>query len=144
MPGSITSANATFMLAVPPLFAIPQQLQGFSADNIFGTDPLEAAEVSMGIDGRLSGGFVFVPVRQSIEFQADSLSITIFETWYESQQLIRELYRATGVILLTSIGKKWTLNNGILTTYPPIPDAAKTLRPQRFGITWESMQPSVT
>lgn len=143
MPGSITSANAIYMLAVPPLFAVPQQLQWFSADNIFGTDPLQAAETSMGVDGHLSAGFVFVPVKQSVSLQADSPSNDLFDTWYQAQQLVKELYRCTGIVVLTALRKKWTLNNGVLDTYPPIPDAAKTLQPRRYSITWESISPAI-
>lgn len=143
MPGSITSANATYLLGIPGVFPIPQQLQGFAADNIFGTDPLEVAETSMGVDGRLSVGFVFVPVKQNISLQADSDSNNVFDVWYQAEQLIKDKYRCTGIVLLTSIRKKWTLINGVLSTYPPIPDAAKTLQPRRFAITWESVSPAV-
>lgn len=142
MPGSITSANATYLLAILPLFPVPQQLQGFAADNIFGTDPLDVAETSMGVDGRLSAGFVFVPVTQNISLQADSLSNNVFDVWHQAEQLVKEKYRCQGIVMLTSIGKKWALNNGVLKTYPPIPDAAKTLQPRRYGITWESVSPS--
>ena len=52
------------------------------------------------------------------------------------------MYGAEGIIILKSIGKKWTMTNGFLTAYQPIPDAAKTLRARRFGITWNKMFPS--
>ena len=140
--GSITSANAIYMLAIPPLFAVPIQLQGFSADNIFVTDPVTIAETSMGLDGILSAGFVFNAKTQSISLQADSASNNMFDTWVAAQELIKDTFRANGVVLLTAINKKWTMTNGILTTYPPIPDAARTLQPRRFTITWEKVQPA--
>jgi hypothetical protein len=141
--GSITSANATFLLAVAGVFPVPQQLQGFSADDIFGTDPLEVAETSMGVDGVLSAGFVFVPVKQSITLQADSDSNNIFDDWYLAEQVAKDKFRCSGIVLLPSIGKKWTLNNGAMTTWPPMPDAGKVLRPRKFGVTWESVSPAV-
>lgn len=140
--GSITSANAVYMLAIPPLFAVPLQLQGFSADNIFTTDPVTIAETSMGLDGIMSAGFVFNSKTQSISLQADSLSNVLFDNWVAAQELIKDTYRANGVVLLTSINRKWTMTNGVLTTYPVMPDAARTLQPRRFTITWEKVQPA--
>ena len=139
---NITSANAIYALQIADLFDTPIQLQGFSADNVFGTEPLASAETSMGIDGNLSAGFVFVPVIQSIELQADSASNDLFDQWWQASQIAQSIFPAQGLVTLLSIGRKWTLRNGIMTTFPPIPDAAKTLRPRRFGITWERVSPA--
>lgn len=136
---SITSSNSIYTLSVTDLFTSPIQLQGFSAEDIFTTQPLASVETLMGIDGVLSGGFVFVPVVQSISLQADSASNDVFDQWYQAQQLAKDVYTAEGIIILTSIGKKWNLSNGYLSSYPPMPDAAKTLRPRRYAITWNSM-----
>jgi len=139
---TITSANAVYMLSISNLFDSPQQLQGFSADDIFTTEPLASAEAIMGLDGRLSAGFVFVPTTQSIMLQADSLSNDIFDQWWLAQQIAKDMYFANAVIVLTSIGKKWTMTKGVLSSFPPLPDAAKTLRPRRFSIIWESGTPA--
>src|SRR5689334_14339327 len=131
---NITSANAIYTLAIASLFGAPQQLQGYSADNVFGTEPLASAETSMGIDGFLSAGFVFVPVVQNVELQADSPSNDVFDQWWQASQIGQTIFPAQGLVTLLSINKKWVLQNGFLTTFPPIPDAQKTLRPRRFGI----------
>lgn len=141
---SITAANAVYMVSIPLLFPIPQQLQGFAADDVFGTDPLQSAETLMGVDGRLSGGFVYVEIKQSITLQADSPSNDFFDAWYSAQQVAKEPYTASALVLLTSLARKWTMTRGFLTTYQPIPDAKKLLQPRKFGITWESVQPAVT
>jgi hypothetical protein len=139
---NITSANAIYTLQIARLFDVPQQMQQFSADNVFGTEPLASAETLMGIDGFLSAGFVFVPVVQSVELQADSLSNNVFDQWWQASQVTQDIFPAQGVVILAAVGKKWVLQNGILTTYPPIPDATRTLRPRRFGITWERVLPA--
>lgn len=139
---TITSANAIYTLAVSTIFDAPIQLQGFSADDIFTTEPLASAETIMGVDGRLSAGFVFVPVTQNISIQADSESNSLFEQWWAEQQNAKEVYEANGVIILPALGKKWTLTRGFLTSFPPIPDAAKTLRPRRYGIHWNFVSPA--
>ena len=138
---TITSANAIYTLSIAGLFPSPLQLQRFSADNVFSTQPLASSEVMMGVDGFLSGGFVFNPVVQTISLQADSASNNVFDQWHQAQQAAREVYIAQGIIILTAIGKKWTLDRGFLTSYPPIADAAKVLQPRRFGITWNSIVP---
>ena len=136
---SITSANAVLTLSVSTIFSSPILLQGFSADDIFTTGPLASAETLMGLDGILSGGFVHVPVPWNISLQADSSSNDLFDQWYQSQQINSEVYEASGVLLLPSISKKWVLTTGYLTSFPPFPDAAKTLRPRRYGMLWQSV-----
>jgi hypothetical protein len=140
---SITSANATFMLSITGLFPVPVKLQGFAADDIFSTDPLASVETIMGVDGLLSAGFVFVEVKQGISLQADSPSNTLFDAWHAAQQLAKDVIKADGLVLLPSITTTWTLTKGFLTTYPPIPDGGKTLKPRKFGITWESVSPAI-
>ncbi len=125
------------------VFPVPIQLQGFSADDIFTTNPLESAETLMGVDGILSGGFVFVAVKWEVSFQADSVSNSVFDQWYQSQQAVKDVFQAQGTLWLPSIGTKWALNNGFLTTFHSMPDARKVLQPRRNAITWESVSPAI-
>jgi hypothetical protein len=140
--GTITGANAIVMLTIPGVFPQPQQLQGFAADDVFDTDAIESAETVMGVDGRLSAGFVYVPVNQTYALQADSESTFVFDNWWAANQVAQDVFRANGVVLLKAVGKKWTLTNGALTSYKPIPDTKKLLQPQRYRITWERIFPA--
>lgn len=140
---SITGATAVIMLTIPALFPVPFQLQGFAADDVYDTDDLQSAETLMGVDGKLSGGFVYVPVVQRYALQADSPSITYFDEWWSAQQALREVLSVNGLVSLPSLGRKWTMTKGFLTGYKPVPDGKKLLQPQRFGITWESVFPAV-
>lgn len=140
---SITGANAVIMLSITGLFPVPQQLQGFAADDVFDTNTLASAEVLMGVDRKLSGGFVAVPVEQNYSLQADSQSIFIFDQWWAAQQQEGEVFPANGVVLLTAVQKKWIMTRGFLTSYKPIPDTKKLLQPQKFAITWESLLPAI-
>lgn len=141
---SITAANAVVMLAVTGVFSTPQPLQQFAADDIFTNDPVQAAETAMGVDGFLAAGFVFAPVSWSVSLMADSPSNTFFDSWYNAQRNQIDVYRCNGTILLPSLKKKFNLNNGALTTYRNMPDAAKTLRSRAFVITWQSVTPAQT
>ena len=141
--GTISSANAIFQISVETVIPIPVLLQGFSADDIYSVNPQESAETLMGVDGILSGGFVFVPVKQEISFQADSLSNLIFQQWYQAQVAAKDVFQCQAVVWLPSIGEKWSMNNGFMTTFHPMPDARKVLQPLRYAITWESISPAV-
>lgn len=134
---TITAANAIIMLAINGLFPVAQRLQGFAADDVFDIDALEPAETMMGVDGILSAGFTFVPVKQNFALQADSLSNTLFETWFLQQQAAAEVFFATGVVSLPSVRRSYAMSNGVLTGYKPAADAKKVLQPRHFSITWE-------
>src|SRR5262252_6687153 len=135
---SITGANVSITLAIPPLFPSGVKLQGFAADDVFDTDAIEINEVVMGVDGIMSAGYVNVMVAQNFALQADSPSIIVFDTWYTSMLAAQDVFFAQGVAILKAVGKKWAMTKGSLTSYKPIPDTKKLLQPQRFRITWQS------
>lgn len=139
---SITAANAVIILTVNTVFPVGQQLAGWAAEDIFDTEALDNAETMMGVDGILSAGFVFVPVKQNFALQADSPSNLIFDAWYTAQKTASELYSAQAVIHLPAVNRSYVMNNGYLTSYKPTPDAKKVLQPRKYQITWESIIPA--
>ena len=139
---SLTAATAVYMLSITDLFTTPQQLQGFAADDVFNTDAIPSAETLMGVDGKLSGGFIYAPIVQNIMLQADSDSNFIFDQWFATQQQQQEAFIANAVVLLKAVGSKWNLTRGFLTQYKPIPDAKKILQARSFQITWNIVAPS--
>jgi hypothetical protein len=139
---TITSANAIITLAVPGIFSAPQQLQQFSAEDIFTNDPVQANEVAMGLDGFLTSGFVFAPVPWSVSLMADSPSNRVFDDWYLFMKRNVESYRANGTIWLRSLNKKFDMVNGALTTYRALPDASRTLKSRAYVITWQDVSPA--
>lgn len=139
---TLTSANAVLLIGVTGLFDAPQRIEGFSADDISDTDAIEPAELSMGIDGRLSAGYVPNPVAQNITLQADSLSNDLFENWVAAEQSLREKFTAFGLLLIPATSRKYTLSRGFLKSIPITPSLKRTLQPRRFVITWERVAPS--
>lgn len=139
---NITSANATILLTVAGVFNSPQQLQKFATDDIYGTDPLSAGETAMGVDGHLTAGFTHVPVVQKYMLMADSESNFFFDRIFNLEKANQTKYPIDGVILLTSVGQKWTHTRGFLTIYQPIPDAKKILQARTHTITWERVVPA--
>ena len=136
---SITSANAIYTLMITKLIPAPIQLQGFAADDIFDTEALEIGEVLMGVDGFLSAGFVRHPIKQSIMLQADSQSNKLFQIWYDGEKALGDKYFAQATVVLPALKTIYTLSNGVMTTYQPIPDAKKVLQPRKYSIVWESV-----
>lgn len=142
MSGSITAANAVLMLTIPGVYPTPQQLQQFAADDVYNIPRIKSVETRMGVDGALSGGFIFVEIEQEIMLQANSPSNTIFDTWWTSMQQAQDVFNASGAIKLLGIQTKFTMNNGFLTGYSPAPTAKKILEPRTFAITWNTIVPS--
>lgn len=97
----------------------------------------------MGVDGRMTAGYVPNPVKQTITLQADSPSKDIFASLIQATKTAREVYYVSGSISLPSTGEAFTLTRGILTTGKQIPDAQKVLQPVDFVITWESVNRSL-
>lgn len=137
MAKTITAANSSFAISIPNLYPAPQNIQGYAADDAFSEDALDQAEIVMGVDGHMSAGFVFNPVKQTVSIMPDSPSMAIFENWQAAQRTAREVFPCNATITLPAIRRKYTLQNGVMTTGKPIPDVKKTLQPTQFSITWE-------
>lgn len=143
MDTTITSANSVFTIVVAGLFPAPVQLRGYASDKAFTTEAVDLAEVQMGVDGRMTAGFVPNPVKQTITLQADSPSKDIFTAMIQAMKTAREVFYISGSIALPSTGESFTLTRGILTNAKQIPDAQKVLQPMDFTVTWESVSRSL-
>lgn len=140
---TITSANSVFTIVVPGLFPAPVQLRGYSSDKAFITEALALAEVNMGVDGRLTAGYVPNPTVQDITLQADSPARKIFSAIIAATKVRREVFFITGNIDLPSTGETYALRRGVLTKAHQIPGAQKVLQPKDYQITWEGVDESL-
>ena len=132
---SLTAVNSVIMLSVANLFPA-QQLQGFTADEVFDLDDIDVAETIMGIDGVLSGGLIYVPIPWTVNLQANSPSCALFDQWYNYQKAIGDIASASMNIALPGLGYKWIYSNGILKKYSPAPAVKKMVQPRKFTIEW--------
>lgn len=138
---TLEGSTAIFTLSITGVYSAPQRLQGFATDDAFATTAIKRAEVVMGVDQVLSGGFVAVPIPQNVFLQADSLSNDVFDQWDAVNQG-QVTMTANGVIILPGIRKKWTLTKGFLTSFTPTPAVKKLLQRREFEITWNFLQVS--
>lgn len=136
---TITAANSTFLLAIGGIFPIAQQLQGFAADSAFAFDSVDPAELVMGVDGKLSAGYVPFMTVQTVSIMPDSPSLSIFDTWQAAQNTAREIFFANATIIIPAIGRKYTLTRGALSSAKAAPDVKKVLSSLEYKITWESV-----
>lgn len=138
MAKTITSANSSFILAIPNLFAATE-IQGYAADDMFSVAPVKSVETVMGADGKLSFGYTPVVTVMTIMLMPDSDSGEIFDEWGAAQDAVRETYPATAVITLSGTGDKYTLTRGALTSWVKMPSAKKVLQARPFEITWQQV-----
>ena len=136
---TLTSANSVLMLGVTNLFNIPVQIQGFAADDAFTIGDVESAETVMGVDARLSAGWI--PQIKSIEImlQADSASNDFFDTLAAAEDVAQEKYEINGSILIPSISRLFTLTRGFQKGLSLMPAAKKILQPRKFTIDFEKI-----
>lgn len=135
----ITSSNSVLSLGVSGLFPVPQQLQGFGAEDAYSMSSVETSENLMGVDGRKSSGFIPTMKEMEITLQADSPSIDFFEAWFASQEAQQSQLSAFGALDQPSIGRTYVLTNGTLKGYVPLAQAKKVLQPRKFSIVWQGV-----
>jgi hypothetical protein len=140
---TITSVNAILTISVAPLFPAPQQIKGFTAEVAFEVEPVDIAEIRLGVDGILSTGFIPYVTPMTIHLMADSPSITIFETWAATERTLIDKLAATGTVALPSVSRKYALSNGFLTRYHAISSARRVLEERQIQITWGDIVPAV-
>ena len=136
---TLTTVNSVIMLAVTNVYSTAQQLQGYSADDVFDLEDIDVAETSMGIDGLLSGGMIYVPIPWTITLQANSPSCQVFDNWYNYQKSNGDLTNCQLNITLPGLGYKWSYGGGILKKYSPAPSAKKLVQPRKFMIEFGSI-----
>ena len=139
---TLTAANSIYMLTCPGIYDSPVQLQGYATDAAFETAAAEAVEVMKGVDGKMSSGFVPFMTEQTINLQADSASNIVFETIWNTQTTVQEVFPVSALISLPSLARKYNLINGVLRSYSSIPGSRKTLQPRPAIIMWDKISPS--
>lgn len=142
MADTITAANAVFQLILLEVFGgAPQTLQQYAADAAFDSEELAPTITEMGVDGFMAIGYNPQPFVQGISLQANSSSGVVFDEWSNFQRLTQEAISAQGFIILPGIKKKFTLINGALTGYVPVPSVGRMLQARKFKITWGNYLP---
>jgi H+/Cl- antiporter ClcA len=125
--GDITSANSSFVLTVAQVFAVPQILQGYGADDAFTQEKYQLAETRMGVDGILSGGYTPTPKRLTVNLQPDSVALATFLRWAQSVVAAKTSFTGKATILYPSVSLGFTLGTIFFEQTQGMPSAKKIL-----------------
>jgi len=139
---TITSANSVLMLGVDGLFNVPIQIQGFSADDAFSLEDVDMAETMMGVDGKMSAGWIPIIKPLEITLQADSPSNDFFDALITAENVSREKYKLNGTILLKGTSRLYALTTGYLKRGNLMPAAKKVLQPRKFLLEFQDVTPA--
>ena len=134
---SITSDDSTFVLSSSDFALAATILEGYAADAAFAMDNADTAETMLGVDGKLSAGWIPRSYNQTITLQADSKSRALFDALVTAQDATRNVFRLNGVINLPGNQYSYNLTRGVLKNYTAMPTAQKVLQPLTFVIEWE-------
>lgn len=128
MAATLTVADSSIVMTVEGLHPGGVPLQGYSADNVFEFGAVEALETQMGIDGRLSAGFVFNPIQFTVTLSADSPSLPVFESIWTRQRGQRTALDIGVTVATPANGKRCSLRNGYMMSYQA-PSGQRILQP---------------
>jgi hypothetical protein len=134
---TLTTANSSFALVLPNLYPAGQTIQGYAADDMFTYDATEITETVMGVDGKMSIGFIYSTTKQTIMIMPNSPSYDIFDNWRTSQIALKDALFANATWTVPSIRKIFTFTNGALKSMKSAPDAKKLLGGVPVSIEWE-------
>lgn len=134
---SITSADSVFSISSADFALAATILEGYAADAAFAMENADTAETMLGVDGKLSAGWVPRSYNQTITLQADSKSRAVFDALVMAQDVSRQIFRLNGVITLPGNQYSYTLSRGVLKNYTAMPTAQRVLQPLTFVIEWE-------
>src|SRR6185503_6982640 len=108
----------------------------------FSVAQYELARAVMGVDAKMSGGFVPAVKEQDIVFQADSVSNAVMQQIVGVMETTREVVFLNATILLPGQNELWQFTRGILTKAPAFGAIKKNAEPRTYQITWQDIQPA--
>ena len=136
---SITSVTSVLTLVIPGVYPNGVAIQGWTVDDFLDLEPIPKVEVRMGIDGIMAQGYVIKERKMKIHLEANSPSGVVFDNWAQAMDNALDAIPASGTLIIASNGIQAALTNGGLTMYSDVPKIKKTLQPQEFEITWQSV-----
>lgn len=138
---TLTTANSVFTLLAPAVFPAPQIIEGFATEDAFSVAQFESARAVMGVDAKMSAGFIPAVKELDVVLQADSISRRVFEQLLGVMERTREVIFLDAVIAMPGQGEIWNFTRGVITKAPKLPGAKKNAEPTTWQITWEDIQP---
>lgn len=139
MGRSLTSSNGVLAMYPVGLLTIPQQITGFTAEDIFDSENIVNSELVVGLHNKVVSGWLPNVVKQKVTLMANSSSNLLFEAWYATEQAKRKKLKAIGVWTPFNLGMIYLLYNGTLTSYSAMAGAKRLMQPRSYEITWQDV-----
>lgn len=133
-----TAASVIVTLVADELYPQGKTIEGFAEDSLRDLENLQVTETVMGVDGKLSAGFVFNPVNITLHLMPDHSGYSVFENIAQVQAVLKAPIFLSMTIVDVSLKRKYTLVKGVLSSWSPMPNATKTMQPVDAEMIFES------
>lgn len=143
MGRSLSSANSTFMLGAVGVFSDLVKIEGYSDESAWKLEDVTLATTTMGVDGSFSSAWIPYMTSMTLSLMPNSSSNDFFERIISYQDVIQETVELFGNIQIPSIGRKYALENGVISKMSLVPTAAKILQVKSITLIWGKCTVSV-
>lgn len=117
----VTSANAEVIMNIDTLYPAGVKVEQFTSDTAISVDTTDTADVRIGVDGNLVGGWIASIIPITINLEATSPTYEAFANLFNAMQTNKRIYQCTLVISYPSISRRFTLSRGLLRTTQALP-----------------------
>lgn len=131
------------MIGAVGVFSDLVKIEGYSADSAWKMDDVSLATTTLGVDGSFSSAWIPYMTTMTLQLMPNSSSNDFFERIMSYQDVIQETVELFGNIQIPSIGRKYALENGVISKMSLIPSAAKTLQAKSVVLIWGKCTVSV-
>jgi hypothetical protein len=138
--GDITSANSESRMTIDELYPEGFPLEQFGTDQGIASEDVQLAESRMGVDGKLSAGYVCNVYPVTITFEPISSSVVYINDLKDAMNKSRRIYRVHLECRLPSLQLVYKFVNGHLENATAFPAIKKTLDPVTFKFVFESLR----
>lgn len=143
MGRSLSSANSTFMLGAVGVFSDLVKIEGYSADSAWTMDDVTLTKTTLGVDGSFAAAWIPYTTTMTLSLMPNSSSNDFFERILSYQDVIQEAVELFGNIQIPSIGRKYALENGVISKMSLIPSTDQTLKAKKIVLIWGKCTVSV-
>jgi len=134
---NITSANSSVSILSTNGIT---DFEGYTAEDIFSVDSVNFTETRIGVDGKMSAGWIPQIKTVTFNFEASSNTIQSLLNLYTIAEATRTPVFVTMTVIIPAVNKKF-ICEGVMTEAKPMYDAGKTLKEMPFKFAFESIIP---
>lgn len=140
-----TAASVIVTLVADELYPTGRNIEGFAEDALRDLESVVRNEATMGVDGKLSVGFVYYPTNITFHLMPDQDGYSVFEMIAQVQQTLVAPIFLSMTIVDPGLKRKYTLTKGALLNWVQMPNANRVMQPADAELifercTWETYE----